>query len=359
MSAGPRVAVVGAGIVGTSVAYHLAARGTAVTLVDAAEPASGVTRRSFAWLNVAHTEPLPYQALRQSALDDWHRVEEATGGAVSVDWCGALTWEKDLADTERLATHHAAAGYDVRLLSRAQIAELEPGLIEPPALAAHAPGEGAVDPVATTRALVAAARGAGAETRFGARALGLLCEGDRVTGVAVEDGQVRADAVVLAAGLGSVDLANAIGIALPVSASPATLVRMRADRPLVRGILSSPGFEIRQIPGGGLLAAESYVDDSPENGPEAAGRRLVEAVRAGLRGAETVSLIDAVPGWRPMPEDGGPIVGRVASRPGLYLAAMHAGVILAPTIGRLLTEEILDGTDAPALAPCRLARFHV
>ena len=58
-----------------------------------------------------------------------------------------------------------------------------------------------------------------------------------------------------------------------------------------------------------------------------------------------------------MPADGMPIVGFTADASGLYLAVMHAGVVMAPIVGRLATGEIVAGNEAEALAPCRLSRF--
>lgn len=356
---GPRVAVVGAGIVGASIAYHLAARGAAVTLVDGEGPAAGVTARAFSWINIAHTNPHSYQALRQAAIGDWHRLEDELAGAVAVHWSGALSWHADLSETERLADHHAEAGYDVRLVTAAQIDALEPGLIAPPRLAAHAPGEGSVDPVAATRALCIAAREAGAELRFGVRVERLTEAAGKVTGLVLEDAEIAADIVVMAAGVGSVDLVGSVGVRLPLHASPATLVRIRTAKPLVRGIVCSPDFEIRQAGDSLMLSATDYIDETPENGPMAIGLRVLEAVRRGVRGAADVTLIDAVPGWRPMPRDGAPIVGYAAGIGGLYLATMHAGIILAPAVGRLAAREILDGRSEDALQPCRLERFRL
>ncbi|MDF1791026.1 MAG: FAD-binding oxidoreductase [Thalassobaculaceae bacterium] len=356
---GPRIAVVGAGIVGASLAYHLAARGASVTLLDAAEPAAGVTRRAFSWINIAHADPHPYEALRQAAIGDWHRVEAELGGAVQVDWCGALAWEEDLADTRRQVAHHAAAGCDVRLLTRSQIADLEPGLVDPPRVAAHAPGEGAVDPVAATRAFCAAARAAGADLRFGAQVSGLIDARGTVAGLTVDGEELAADIVIAAAGMGSVDLVRGVGVDLPVHASPSVLIRMRVEHPLVRGIVAGPDFEVRQGGDTLLLSAASYIDDTPENGPDSVGRRVLNAVRAGLRGGESATLIDTEVGWRPMPDDDGPIIGFTSDIGGLYLAAMHGGIILAPVIGRLAADEILGGHAVDALQLCRPDRFHL
>ena len=340
-------------------AYHLALRGARVTLVDVAEPGSGVTARAFSWINIAHTDPHAYQDLRQAAIGDWHRLEAELGGAVTVNWTGALSWDEDLGETERLVAHHAAAGYDVCLVTGSEISDLEPGLIAPPRIAAHAPWEGSVDPVVATRALCAAAREAGAVLRFGERVAGLMEAGGRVTGLALEDGEIAADIVVMAAGVGSADLVRGVGLDLPLRASPATLVRMRTAGRLVRGIVCSPGFEIRQAGDTLMLSAAGYIDETPENGPMAIGRRVMEAVRSGVRGAQDIALIDAVPGWRPMPRDGAPLVGFMPGIGGLYLAVMHAGIILAPVIGRLAAAEILDGRSEDALQPCRPERFDL
>ena len=58
-----------------------------------------------------------------------------------------------------------------------------------------------------------------------------------------------------------------------------------------------------------------------------------------------------------MPADGAPIFGFTPDAPGLYLAVMHSGVVMAPVVGRLATGEIVAGGEAEALAPCRLSRF--
>lgn len=353
----PRIVVVGAGIVGASVACHLARRGATVTLVDRGQPAGGVTGRAFAWINVAHGQPVHYARLRHLALDEYRRLERELAPAVRVDWCGALSWSPEPAEVERFVSDHAEWGYDVRLLDRAEVLALEPNLTAPPECAAHAPGEGALDPVSTTRALVAAARDAGADIRTGVEVLGITADDGRVTGVSMVDGFVTADMVVLAAGTGAAALCAPIGVALPVRASPAVLLRFRTPRPLVGRIVSTPAMEVRQASDTILLAAEDYIDNSPENGPRAIAERTLAAIRRDLRGGDGVSIVDAVVGLRPIPADDFPIVGFAAGVAGLYLTVMHAGLVMAPTVGRLATEEILDGREAAALAPCRLERF--
>lgn len=67
-----------------------------------------------------------------------------------------LTWSEDPTESEGAFAEHTAWGYDVRLVEKDEICRLEPGLAAPPPIAAYAPGEGVLDPIAATLALVGA-----------------------------------------------------------------------------------------------------------------------------------------------------------------------------------------------------------
>ena len=354
MSGSPSVVVVGAGIVGASLAYHLAAAGAAVTLIDEALPASGSTARSFAWINVAHGVASDYARLRNLAIGDYHRLEEELRGALSIDWSGALTWSADPAESERMVAEHTAWGYDVRLVEAPQVADLEPNLAVPPPVAAYAPTEGALDPVAATRALVAAAEETGARLMAHRTVAGLDADEYRVRGVRLDTGTVEADVVVLAAGAGSSALCAGIGIDLPLSSSPATLLRFRAPSGLVGRVVSNDELEVREGGEGRLLVAENHVEGEAR---DALAGEVLGTLRRQFRGAEDVEPLSVETGWRPMPADGMPIVGFAPFAPGLYLTVMHAGIVMAPVVGRLAVEEIVRDHEVDVLAPCRLSRF--
>jgi glycine/D-amino acid oxidase-like deaminating enzyme len=138
----PKVAVIGAGIVGASVAYHLGRRGASVTLMDKGQLAGECTGKSFAWIGAE----APSSPLRNQTLLEYHRLEHELNPALRINWSGALVWQASQPETERFVREQAAAGYDVRLLERDEIARLEPNLREPPAVAALEAGSGAVEP---------------------------------------------------------------------------------------------------------------------------------------------------------------------------------------------------------------------
>jgi len=116
---------------------------------------------------------------------------------------GALTWNRSLSDTEKFAREHAEWGYNVRLIERRDIVAMEPNLIDPPELAAFAADEGAINPIATTIALVDAAKRAAAGIVLDAGQVSLRPEDGRVIGVKIGRQSINADVVVVSAGIRS------------------------------------------------------------------------------------------------------------------------------------------------------------
>jgi glycine/D-amino acid oxidase-like deaminating enzyme len=330
------VVVVGAGVVGASVAYHAARAGASVTLLDAGRPGAGVTVDSFAWI-ASNVHAGSAAALRAVATDEYRRLEAELPG-LPVTWSGSLSW--------RTGDSAPGARPGQKIVDAATAATLEPNLQQPPDWAMWAPDEGAVDPVGVTERLVAGARDHGAQVHPDVPVTAVRRDAaGRVIGVETAAGPLPGATVVLAAGAATATLAAPLGVRVPVDPSPATLFRFRAPAGLVRTVVNTEDFDLRQVAADRIIAAA----DSPE--------RTLAAIRSTFRGAESVELLSARIGARPMPADGEPIVGPVAEVPGLYLAVMHAAVTLAPGVGRLVARELVDGTVEPALAGCRLDRF--
>jgi glycine/D-amino acid oxidase-like deaminating enzyme len=331
------VVVVGAGIVGASVAYHAARAGAAVTLVDAGRPGAGVTADSFAWVAASGLRTGPAAGLRATATEEYRRVEAELPG-LPVTWSGSLSW--------RAEGGAPAAGPGQEIVDAATVMMLEPNLRQPPEWAMWAPGDGAVNPVGVTERLVTGARDHGARVQLDTAVTAVRRDATgRVAGVETAAGPFSGTTVVLAAGVATVALGAPLGVCVPVEPSPCPLFRLRAPAGLVRTVVNTQDFDLRQVAEDRLIAAA----DSPE--------QTLAAVRSTFRGAGSVELLSTRLGARPMPADGEPIVGPVAEVPGLYLAVMHAAVTLAPAVGRLIAQELVDGTVEPALSGCRPDRF--
>jgi glycine/D-amino acid oxidase-like deaminating enzyme len=308
-----------------------------VTLVDAGRPGAGVTANSFAWINASGARTGPATALRATATEEYHRLEAELPG-LPVTWSGSLSWGT--------ADRAPEAGPGQEIVNAATLATLEPTLRQPPDWAVWAPGDGAVDPAGATERLVAGARAHGARICPDTPLTAVRRDNvGRVVGVETAAGTLSAATVLLAAGAATAALGVPLGIRVPVDPSPSTLFELRAPAGLVRTVVNTPDFDIRQVAADRLLAAA----DSPE--------RTLAAARSTFRGAANVELLSSRVGVRPMPADGEPIVGPVVEVPGLYVAVLHSAVTLAAAVGRLVARELVDGAVEPLLAGCRPDRF--
>jgi glycine/D-amino acid oxidase-like deaminating enzyme len=349
----PRIVVIGAGIVGASIAWHLARRGAAVTVIDRGQPAGEATEKSFAWINATYGNPEPYFRLRFLGMQEYRRLEDELSGELGVAWQGCLIWDLQDYELEDFAARYGAWGYDVRLVRRAEIAALEPGLNDPPARAALAAGDGTLDPAAATRALLAAARKLGAELRLDTEVIDLASrDGVRVT---TGSGTVDADVCVLAAGVGTSGLAARLGMSLPMRPTPGLLAHSRPTRRLLRHVIEAPGLHMKQE-GDKIVVGQDFGGGPAPNDVEAEGQRLIDLVRRHVRDTGDLRLDRVTVGMRPIPEDGMPVIGFLPDG-GVYLATMHSGITLAPAVGRFATAEILDGARVELLEPYRPGRF--
>lgn len=178
-------------------------------------------------------------------------------------------------------------------------------------------------------------------------------------GVSTQAGNWYGKKTVLAAGLGVLDLLVGQSLHLPIRPSPAILLKFEVAQALLNGIVSNADMEARQGDTCTLIAAEDYIDDTPENGPAAIGLRALEAIRGQLNGAQSIALKSVAVGWRPLSDDHLPIVGPAGDDGGLYILSAHPGLTLAPTLARLLSEELITGVASPLLGNFRPMRFRV
>ena len=119
------IVVVGAGIIGASIAWHLTRAGARVTILAAGGPGGLATPASFAWINASSGNPKPYFDLRVRSMAEWTRLAREVP-AIPLNWCGSLCFDMPRAELEAFATEHGGWGYGIRAVGRDEAALIEP-----------------------------------------------------------------------------------------------------------------------------------------------------------------------------------------------------------------------------------------
>ncbi|MDQ6433122.1 FAD-binding oxidoreductase [Mesorhizobium sp. LHD-90] len=347
-----QVLVVGAGIVGASIAWHLAKAGCRVTVIDAGDGGGLATAHSFAWINATWGNPERYFHFRRRSMAGWRRLEQEAPG-VSVDWCGGLIWDMPADQLEAYAEEHGRWGYGLRRVGRDEALHIEPNLVSPPGLALHIAEEGMVEPVAAARALLADAVASGALLVAATRIRELLERGGKIAGAVAEDGTIlEAEETVVAAGVGTARLLATVGARLRMDTPPGLIMHSTvADRRLLNGMVMAPDLHLRQTREGRLIAGADFAGADPKGRENEMARDLLGKLKAALRGTETLEVDFFTVGHRPTPADGFPAIGRVGGFEGLYVTVLHSGVTLAPIVGELAAREIAEGERDGDLEP--------
>jgi len=347
--------VVGSGMIGASVAYHLAVRGAEVTVVTGERPGGIATAASFAWINAAPGNSRPYFEFRLKAILDWRRLQHELDGSLEMNWNGSLWWEDDMEAVEEKTWESTSWGYPMRVVSRVEAREREPSLRQPPDQSVYSAIEGSVPPLQTARLLLdrAAARGAVIHTDT---VLALTVDRGRVTGVRTPSGLIHADQVILAAGEASEALSADVGVVLPMANLAGFLAQSVPRPPLLHGVVLAPRVHMRQCVDGRIVVGWDFGSSAAPDDPDHEAEKLIGVARELLMD-DDLCLERFTLGVRPIPADGLPVIGPAPGLPGLYLAVMHSGITLAPLVGRLSAEEIVDGHALDVLEPYRLDRF--
>jgi glycine/D-amino acid oxidase-like deaminating enzyme len=365
-----QIVVIGAGAVGSVIAYRLAQSGAAVTIVERRFPGSGTTGSSFAWINAFNKPPREYHRFNaRSMREHIDLARELDGGWVHPD--GGLSWEhadnelRSRQIKEKVRQLHQW-GYRVETLAPEQaMRDLEPDLfIDPDRVEEvyYAPHEGWINGVGLCHGASSAAVQRYGATLVAGEVVGLSESSGAVDGVTLASGEtIPADAVINTAGPDAARVAALAGVDLPVARQPGVLVVTEPAPVNLRTVIHCPETFIHADGGWRLLLHREDYDqlvesEHPLERTHPHGRRAIEnaiPVVPGLKGIEPEGIRMGI---RSMPKDGYPIIGFDPAVSGLYHAVMHSGVTLSAAVGNLVTEDLM-GQEPPELEPYRPQRF--
>lgn len=355
------ILVVGAGLIGLSVAEALATAGAgSIAVIDRDGPAAAASSANAGGLWFAHESSREGVFSELAKLSDRLYAELAEQADVGITRRGILDllWSDDeVRDASQRAEDLRSAGFQAEMLDGRQAREAEPALGVEPAGALLTPNDGQVHPVRLAAEWTRRLRSRGALVSGGVEALSLGSP------VETSRGPISAGTVVVASGAWTPLVTEAVGWRPPIRPIRGALLALPPMAPgTLRHTVMARDYYHWQLAEGPVAGGGSHEDVGFLPGVEESTAGSIRAEMGLLFPSLAEQPTDcAWSGFRPFCEDGLPVVGRApadAAGAPLYVAAGHfrKGVMLAPATGKLLAETILHGaasTDISALSPAR------
>lgn len=362
-----RVVVIGGGVIGTSVAYHLAHLGwTDVALVERNRLTSGTTWHSAGLMVTFGSTSETSTAIRRYTRDLYARLEAETGVATGFAPVGFIELATDadrLEEYRRVAAFNRHCGVDVTEISPTEVAEAFPIARTDDILAGfYVAGDGKVNPVDVTMSLAAGARQRGVHIVEGVAVTGVTTHGGLVTGVDTDHSHIEAEYVVNCAGMWARQLGEVSGVSIPLQAAEhyymitEQIPGISRDWPVIEDP-ASYGYFREEV--GGLLiglfepvCAPWMVDRVPDDfafgevtpdwdriGP------YLEKAMARVPVSETTGVRKLFCGPESFTPDLAPLVGEAPELRNYFVAAglNSVGILTGGGIGRVVAQWIVDG----------------
>ena len=364
--------IIGGGVHGASLAFHLAQRGIKSLVLERRFIASGATGRSSGLVRL-HYDLEPESRLAWVSFQYFRNWAEMVGGECGFTRTGFLQFVKpQYVDQLRAnVTMHQRIGIPSLVITADDVRRLAPAFkIDDIEYAAFEPESGYADPSSTTQTLLDSARRRGARLVQDCEVLGMQIKGDRVIGVQTSQGEFSSAVVVNASGAWAAQVGQMAGLDLPVTTWQHDTMFIRRPKDLGYNhptVIDFPNEMYFRPETGGLtlvgLEDANPIGESPEGDTDHAKpgfvERAVERICKRIPGMDRGSLHSAHGGYDGITPDQRAILGQCRLE-GFYLACGFSGTgfKIAPAAGACMAELIVDGQAKTVdIAPFRLERF--
>jgi glycine oxidase len=368
VSDSPEVLIAGGGIIGCSIAYHLAKEGAKVTIVEResiGSQASGAATGLLSAMTTADTPDHFFQLEYESR--ERHReivpeLRELSGvdpEFADFSWLELAFTEEEENELKGYLGHDLETSPNKSLFTDTDIQHLEPRTTNEARSGIYIDGQAQVDPYKLTLAFAGAAESLGTTVKYG-KVTGLTSQAGRVTGLNTSLGDMEADAVVMCIGSWSNQLGDWIGTPVPVEPLKGQTMHIEIDGPPVPCMIHHVASYVAPKVAGyvvagtydGFLGYDTTIHDQGK-------LQITEGVETVCPGVMEGKIINHVTGLRPVSADYLPILGPISGFDGAYIATGHqrAGILLSAITGELMSQLVLGRETRLPLDPYHLDRF--
>ena len=368
------IIVMGSGVIGSSIAFHLAKRKAGRTLVvDKGLAGQGGSSRSSALVRMHYTLPLEVKLAIKSyeIFTNWEDYVGRPGHFIKIGFVRIVP-PNEVERMKRNVAMQRDLGANTRTITAQELKEIEPDWnVDDVPLAAYEPDSGYGNGSVTATDFLDAAKDLGAEFLPRTRVTAFKVDGGRVSGIVTDGGVIEAPIVVSAVGPWSRPLFRKVGVDFPVETEYHRVVILK-NPPYMRGggvacidsILScyyrSEGPD-KTLVGEFVGPRDVDPDNFAESVPEEAMAEIALMAARRIAPLNDCGVVSAVTGIYDMSPDQRPLLGEVEGVAGLHIAAGFSGMgfKISPAVGLAMSESILDGKsktiDISLLRPGRFA----
>jgi sarcosine oxidase, subunit beta len=368
------IVILGAGVMGSSIAFHLARRKAGKTVViEKDHVGRGGSGRSSALIRMHYSFPAEVQLalLSLRMFESWQEIVGQPGDFRKTGFVRIVRPN----ETERLKLNvemQRKCGANVEIIVKQELRELEPDWnVDDVELCAYEPESGYGDGAGVAGDLLSAAREMGVEYFSRTQATAFTVEGGRIRGIVTDRGPISAPIVVAAVGPWSLPLFQQVGCELPIECEYHQVAILR-NTPDMKGgrcacIDSATATYFRPDARDKVLVGDFYgrrpadPDDFPQRASDESLEEIIERASHRVPKLANAEVMRGVTGIYDMTPDSRPLLGEIPGVSGLYVSAGFSGMgfKISPAIGLVMSELVLDGAgttvDIGAFRPSRFA----
>ena len=374
------IVIIGGGVIGSSIAYHLAKEKIGAVVLEKEDFISGSSGACEGLLLLQSKKPGIHLELAIASTRRFPQLSEELGSEIEYEQKGGLVIiesEEELDAMKLVVEKQKACGVDLTLLDREQTLEMEPALSPHIIGATHSPFEGQVNPFLLTRAFLGAAEKLGAKVFTHAEVRGIGISKGHINAVNTTKGRIETPLVINAAGALASTIGDLVNLNIPVKPRRGQILVTESVPPLIRYCILSAtyiaakfnpslaesggmGFAVEQTKNGNVLigSTREFVGFDRQTTFDGVNTVANQILRV-FPNLKDLHVIRAYAGLRPYTPDGLPILGTVEDLEGFIMAAGHEGdgITLSPVTGEIIAKVITRGEIPFPMDHFKLERF--
>jgi len=384
------VVIIGGGVIGCSIAYHLAKRGIPTHVIERDDIAMGSSGACDKAVLLQSKNPGIHLELALKSVKMFPELQKSLDTDIEFFNHGcmiAIQNEEQWRVMEGFVERQRQHGLDVKLLDRDQARAMQPALSEDIVGSTYSPMDCEANPIYLTLGLYRGAKKHGAKFSLGTAAKNIKLEKGRVKSVETDSGEILCKYVVNAAGAYAPFVGKMVGLKIPIVPRRGQLIVTEPVAPLIHGEMNCAryitakfrpellgtdemaklgvGLSLNQTVSGNLLigGTREFVGYDKRTTHKAL-RAILQHAASIVPALKNIHVIRSFSGLRPYTPDGLPILGEVPEVPGFIMAAGHEGdgIALSAITGKIISDIIAEGKPADDLnidmSKLSLARFR-